>query len=56
VQTPKRYVIDPGAVGAVLRLDIPGVRRDGDLLGRLLGTFVMAQQRIVAAPICSLWA
>jgi uncharacterized protein len=51
VQTPKRYVIDPGVVGAVLRLDIPGVRRDGDLLGRLLDTFVMAQLR-AEAMIC----
>jgi predicted AAA+ superfamily ATPase len=52
VQTPKRYVIDPGVVGAVLRLDISGVRRDGDLLGRLLDTFVMAQLRAEAA-ICN---
>ncbi|MBO0880474.1 MAG: ATP-binding protein [Mycobacterium sp.] len=51
VQTPKRYVIDPGVVGAVLRLDVPGVRRDGDLLGRLLDTFVMAQLR-AEASIC----
>lgn len=51
VQMPKRYVIDPGVVGAVLRLDIPGVRRDGDLLGRLLDTFVMAQLR-AEASIC----
>ncbi len=51
LQTPKRYVIDPGVVGAVLRLDISGVRRDGDLLGRLLDTFVMAQLR-AEAMIC----
>ncbi len=51
VQTPKRYVIDPGVVGAVLRLDVPGVRRDGDLLGRLLETFVMAQLR-AEVPVC----
>ncbi len=49
VRTPKRYVIDPGVVGAVLRLDLPGVRRDGDLLGRLLDSFVMAQLRAEAA-------
>jgi predicted AAA+ superfamily ATPase len=49
VQTPKRYVIDPGVVGAVLRLDVPGVRRDGNLLGRLLDTFVMAQLRAEAS-------
>jgi predicted AAA+ superfamily ATPase len=51
VQTAKRYVIDPGVVGAVLRLDISGVRRDGDLLGRLLDTYVMAQLR-AEATIC----
>ena len=49
VQTPKRYVIDPAVVGALLRLDVPGVRKDGDLLGRLLDTFVMAQLRAEAA-------
>jgi predicted AAA+ superfamily ATPase len=48
VQTPKRYVIDPGIVGAVLRSDVSGVRKDGDLLGRLLDTFVMAQLRAEA--------
>jgi predicted AAA+ superfamily ATPase len=51
VQMPKRYVIDPGVVGAVLRFDVAGVRRDGDLLGRLLDTFVMAQLR-AEAPVC----
>jgi predicted AAA+ superfamily ATPase len=50
VQTPKRYVVDPGVVGAVLRLDVSGVRKDGDLLGRMLDTFVMAQLR-AEAPV-----
>jgi predicted AAA+ superfamily ATPase len=45
VRTPKRYVIDPGIAAAQLSLDVAGVRRDGDLLGRLLDTFVMAQLR-----------
>lgn len=49
VRTPKRYILDPGIVGAQLRLDLAGVRRDGDLLGRLLDTFVMAQLRADAA-------
>ena len=49
VRTPKRYVLDPGIVAAQLRLDVTGVRRDGDLLGRLLDTFVMAQLRTEAA-------
>jgi predicted AAA+ superfamily ATPase len=48
VQTPKRYVIDPAVVGAMLRLDLTGARKDGDLLGRLLDTFVMAQLRAEA--------
>ncbi len=41
----KRYVIDPGLVGAALRVDVDGVMRDGDLLGRVLDSFVMAQIR-----------
>lgn len=48
-RTPKRYVADTGVVAAVLALDLAGVRRDGDLLGRLLDTFVMAQLRAEAA-------
>lgn len=48
VRAPRRYVVDPGIVAAQLRLDITGVRRDGDLLGRLLDTFVMAQLRAEA--------
>lgn len=45
VYTPKRYMIDPALSGAVLRLDTNAVLRDGDLLGRLLDTFVAAQLR-----------
>lgn len=45
VKSPKRYVIDPGIVAAVLRLDRAGVRREADLLGRLLDTYVMTQLR-----------
>lgn len=45
VKTPKRYVTDPSLVGAALRIDLEGVLRDGDLLGRLLDTFVAAQLR-----------
>jgi predicted AAA+ superfamily ATPase len=50
-QRSKRYVIDPGIVGAILRLDVAGVRANGDLLGRLLDTFVMAQLR-AEVPVC----
>ncbi len=42
---PKRYLIDPSLIGAVLRLDVRAVLRDGDILGRLLDTFVVAQLR-----------
>lgn len=45
VLTPKRYVVEPALVAAVLRLDVNGVMRSGDLLGRLLDTFVVAQLR-----------
>jgi len=45
ILSPKRYVVDPAIVGAVLRLDTNAVLRNGDLLGRLLDTFVAAQLR-----------
>ncbi|MGE3619933.1 MAG: ATP-binding protein [Acidimicrobiia bacterium] len=45
VKTPKRYVTDPSLIGAALRIDLDGVLRDGDLLGRILDTFVAAQLR-----------
>ncbi|MQA27203.1 MAG: DUF4143 domain-containing protein [Micromonosporaceae bacterium] len=42
---PKRYLVDPSLASAALRLDIPAVLRDGNLLGRLIDTFVAAQLR-----------
>jgi predicted AAA+ superfamily ATPase len=45
VLSPKRYVIDPALAGAVLGVDVDDVIRNGDLLGRLLDTFVVAQLR-----------
>jgi len=45
VLSPKRYVVDPGLAAAVLGLDVDLVMRNGDLLGRLLDTFVIAQLR-----------
>jgi len=41
----KRYLVDPSLVAAALRLDEAAVLRDGDLLGRLIDTFVLAQIR-----------
>ena len=41
----KRYLVDPALAAAVLRLDPSAILRDGDLLGRLLDTFVVAQLR-----------
>ncbi len=45
VKAPKRYVTDPSLVGAALRVDEASVMRDGDLMGRVLDTFVAAQLR-----------
>lgn len=42
---PKRYVVDPALAAHLLRLDAPGVIRDGNLLGRMIDTFVTAQLR-----------
>lgn len=45
----KRYLVDPSLIGAVLKLDLRSVMTDGDLLGRVLDTFVAAQLRAEAA-------
>ncbi|HUB05248.1 MAG TPA: DUF4143 domain-containing protein [Solirubrobacteraceae bacterium] len=45
VRTPKRYLIDAALLATALRIDVSGVLRDGDLLGRTLDTFVVAQLR-----------
>ena len=45
VHQPKRYLIDPALIAAALRIEVAGVMRDGDLLGRVLDTFVAAQLR-----------
>lgn len=45
IRTPKRYLVDPSLVSSTLRLDRAAVMRDGDLLGRLVDTFVAAQIR-----------
>ncbi len=48
VAQPKRYVVDPALLAAVSGLSRDDVLRDGDLIGRVLDTFVAAQIR--AAP------
>jgi predicted AAA+ superfamily ATPase len=48
VKTGKRYLTDASLVGAALRLDAAAVLRDGDLLGRVLDTFAVAQIRAEA--------
>lgn len=53
VKGSKRYISDPSLIGASLRLDERAVLRDGDLLGRLLDTFVAAQLRAEAAASTS---
>lgn len=45
VHQPKRYLIDPALIAAALRIEVQGVMRDGELLGRVLDTFVAAQLR-----------
>lgn len=45
IKTPKRYLVDTALMSTALRLDAPAIMRDGDLLGRILVTFVMAQLR-----------
>lgn len=47
-KTPKRYVVDPAVATAVLQVDRQGLRRDADLLGRVLDTFVASQLRVEA--------
>lgn len=42
---PKRYLAEPALAAAALGLDAGAFLRDGDLLGRLLETFVVAQLR-----------
>jgi uncharacterized protein len=45
IRLPKRHLIDPAFVGPLLGADVRAVMRDGDLLGRILDSFVVAQLR-----------
>jgi predicted AAA+ superfamily ATPase len=49
MRLPKRYLVDPGLLRPLLRVDARRVLRDGDLLGRLLDTFVATQLRAECA-------
>lgn len=44
-RTPKRYVVDSGLAAAAAGLTAATILSDGDLLGRMLDTFVAAQLR-----------
>jgi predicted AAA+ superfamily ATPase len=44
-RTGKRYLVDTSLAAAALDLDQRAVLRDGDLLGRMIDTFVLAQIR-----------
>lgn len=45
VVSSKRYLIDPALLHGILRIDENAVLRDGNLLGRVVETFVVAQLR-----------
>jgi uncharacterized protein len=53
IRSPKRYVIDAGLLVGSLRIDARAVMRDGDLLGRVLDTFVASQLRAEAVVATS---
>jgi predicted AAA+ superfamily ATPase len=44
-RSPKRYLTEPAMVGSLLGVDERAVLRNGDLLGRLVDTFVVSQLR-----------
>lgn len=45
VLSPKRHVVDAALTASILRVDVNAILRSGDLLGRLLDTFVVSQLR-----------
>jgi predicted AAA+ superfamily ATPase len=45
IRLPKRHLVDPALIGPLLGVDARAVLRDGDLLGRLIESFVVAQLR-----------
>jgi predicted AAA+ superfamily ATPase len=58
VKGAKRYLVDAALVSTALGLDAAAILRDGDLLGRILDTLVVAQLRAeleVSAPRARLY-
>lgn len=49
VKTPKRYLMDSGLVGSAAGLSTRAALADGELFGRLIDTFALAQLRPEAA-------
>jgi uncharacterized protein len=47
-RAPKRFLTDAALLGPLLGLDMRGALRDGDVLGRLIETFVLSQLRTEA--------
>ncbi len=47
-KTPKRYLLDSGLLAGVLRVGVDDVLASGDLIGRFIDTFVVAQLRAQA--------
>ena len=48
----KRHLVDPALIASILHADESAVLRDGDLLGRVLESFVVAQIR-AELPLCA---
>ncbi len=48
-RTPKRYMVDSGLLGGILRVGIDDVLASGDLLGTMIETFVIAQLQAQSA-------
>lgn len=44
-RTPKRHLVDPAFLGPLVGIDVRSVLRSGDLLGRIMDTFVVSQLR-----------
>ena len=53
-RSPKRYLTESALVGPLLGVDERAVVCNGELLGRLIDTFVLQQLRPEAPPISSI--